>query len=99
MDVTLMRLGLMLFVAATLGGCAETGTDAAIGQCVGTGFRADDTYVGREARTVTADVVASGQSVRVLGRDGGCEDRDDDRDADRVNLYIVDGLVAWAGSG
>jgi len=48
---------------------------------------------------VVADLVAEGREVRVLGRDGNCEDRHDDRNEGRVNLYLHDGVVVWAGSG
>lgn len=85
--------------AGALTGCAEVDTDAAVRQCVGAGFVVDGTYVGGEEQTVVAEFVARGQEVRVLGRDGGCENRHDDLSEERINLYLVDGLVAWAGTG
>ena len=94
------RLALVVLGGAlALSGCAEVDTDAAVRQCVGAGFAEDDSYVGGDEQTVVAELVARGQEVRVLGRDGGCENRHDDRNEERVNLYLVDGLVAWAGTG
>ena len=74
-------------------------TDAAVRQCVGAGFAVNDTYVGGKEQTVVTDLVASGQEVLVLGRDGGCENRHNDRNDESVNLYVVYGLVIWAGTG
>jgi hypothetical protein len=38
-----------------------------------------------------------GTAPRVVGRDGQCLSRDDDRRNDRVNFIIDDGVVIWAG--
>lgn len=89
---------LALAGVVALSGCATPDVDAAVRQCVGAGFVVEDGFNGEAEEAVSADIVAGGREVRVLGRDGGCEDRNDDRNLERVNLYVY-GLVVWAGVG
>jgi hypothetical protein len=37
--------------------------------------------------------------LRVVGTDLTCNDRTGDADPDRVNVYMIDDTVAWAGIG
>ena len=96
-----MRATALLVLAGVvaLSGCAAPDIDVAVRRCVDAGFVADDGYNGEDEEAVSADLVTGGHEVRVLGRDGGCEDRHDDRNPERINLYVVDGRVVWAGAG
>lgn len=50
------------------------------------------------ARAEAIEQVAR-RSVRVIGQDGTCNDRTDDLRADRTNIYVENGKVAWAQMG
>ena len=54
-------------------------------------------FVGRTYEEVAAPNERPVNPVRVLGRDGNCLDREDDRRENRVNVIIEDGTVIWAG--
>lgn len=55
-----------------------------------------DAYEGLTLAEAEARARQDGQVVRVLGADGECEDRTDDRDTGRVSLYLEDGEVVRA---
>ena len=62
----------------------------------GSGGPTADAYEGLTLAEAEARAQRDGQVVRVLGQDGECNDRTDDRRTDRVSLYLEDGEVVRA---
>ena len=102
--------GATLVIAILLGGCQApragtdnadqtqvSGTQAFVEQCIGA--QAVDLapeFVGLTEAELRARITTEALR-RVVGRDGICSDRNDDRNRKRVNVIIEDGRVAWAG--
>lgn len=73
---------------------------AFIEECLGGNYRTALPAPGLLGRTYE-DVAPPNEKpvnvVRVVGQDGRCRDREDDRQDKRVNVIIENGVVIWAG--
>lgn len=87
-----------------LTGCGVAGIGAQGGQCgiagIGKvdGSEGDADYVGLTVEEAEQLASSRGFDSRVLGRDGECADRTDDRRPRRVNFYVEDAKVKAATS-
>ena len=82
---------LLVLVGGVLLTLREAQRDACL---AGPGF---DRYDGLRLEQAEQRAARDGYVVRVVGRDGRCLDRTDDRRQDRVNVYLEGDRVARAG--
>jgi hypothetical protein len=83
----------LLVAVGVWAGFREMRRDACFG---GSGGPTAAAYEGLALAEAEARARREGEVVRVLGEDGDCNDRTDDRDTQRVSVYLEDGEVVRA---
>lgn len=76
--------------------CSDDRVTASPSACLANEGESAPGYVGLTRADAEAKATASGLDVRVVGENGNCFDRQSDFNADRVNVFLVDGKVAAA---
>jgi|GEM_PF-3683061 len=105
--LSVVSLAFMLSSLLTLAACSDgessgRAAELAMSSCLSNeAFDQDGAseYLGMSERSASELADERNLRFRVVGTDVTCNDRTGDANPQRVNVYVIDDTVAWAGIG